>query len=190
MFSQPEFAFVPDQGLVRFGASFVKSEAFKALFREGMALVEDTAEYLDGAGRTDSAKLRRTGALTYASESMRLTTRLMQIASWLLVQRAVAEGEITSAQAQREKDRVRLASQDVTASPREFEEMPERFRDLVALSLRLHARVVHLDTLIAQADEAPAMRPSSPVSIQHDLLKMAFGARQVAPEPGRFPRKV
>jgi hypothetical protein len=35
-------------------------EAFKAMFREGMALVEDTAEYLDGPGRTESTKLRRT----------------------------------------------------------------------------------------------------------------------------------
>jgi regulator of CtrA degradation len=180
VFSQPEFAFDADPALVRFGASFVKSEAFKALFREGMALVEDTAEYLDGAGRTESTALRRTGALTYASESMRLTTRLMQIASWLLVQRAVSEGEITPAQAQREKDRVRLANQDATASARDFDEMPERFRELVALSLRLHARVVHLDGLIAQAEQAPAQRPSSPVSIQQDLLRMAFAARQAA----------
>ena len=179
--SQPEFAYEADPALVRFGASFVKSEAFKLLFREGMALVEDTAEYLDGAGRADSSRLRRSGALTYASESMRLTTRLMQIASWLLVQRAVAEGEITAAQAQREKDRVRLASQEASVSPQEFDELPERFRELVALSLRLHARVVHLDTLIAQAEEAPRPRRlASPVAIQHDLLKMAFGAGQAA----------
>jgi regulator of CtrA degradation len=178
--SQPEFAFAGYDGLVRFGTSFVKSEAFKALFREGMALVEDTAEYLDGDGRTDSNRLRRSAALTYASESMRLTTRLMQIASWLLVQRAVAEGEITPAQAQREKDRVRLSAQESTATPSEFEEMPERFRDLVSLSLRLHARVVHLDALIAEAEEMAAPRSASPVTIQQDLLKLAFGARQAA----------
>ncbi|NNM73552.1 DUF1465 family protein [Enterovirga aerilata] len=178
--SQPEFSFEADRGLVRFGTSFVKSDAFKALFREGMALVEDTAEYLDGPGRSESALLRRNATLTYASESMRLTTRLMQIASWLLVQRAVAEGEITPAQARREKDRVRLAVQETTVSQRDFDEMPERFRELVALSLRLHARLVHLDALIAQAEEAPAPRASSPVSIQQDLLKMAFGARQAA----------
>jgi regulator of CtrA degradation len=172
--------FEDDRALVQFGASFVKSEAFKALFREGMGLVEDTAEYLDGDGRTDSKLLRRSGALTYASESMRLTTRLMQIASWLLVQRAVAEDEITPAQAQREKDRVRLASHDVTASSRELEDMPARFQELVALSLRLHARVMHLDALITAA-EKPAPRANSPVAVQQDLLKMAFGFRSPAP---------
>ena len=50
---------------------------------------------------------------------MRLTTRLMQIASWLLVQRAVAEGEITADQAQAEKNRVRLGvrTSNATTSP-------------------------------------------------------------------------
>lgn len=179
--SQPERLFPEDPGLVQFGTSFVKSEGFKVLFRDGMALVEDTAEYLDGAGRSESARLRKSGALAYASESMRLTTRLMQIASWLLVQRAVAEGEITSGQAQREKDRVRLAAQDITASARDFEDLPERFRELVFLSLRLHARVVHLDTLLV-AGEASRPRTGSPVSVQQDLLRMAFGTRH-APEP-------
>src|SRR3954467_12183350 len=81
---------------IDFGKTFVQSDAFRALFREGMSLVEETAAYLDGPGREESRKLNRQTSLSYASESMRLTTRLMQIASWLLVQRAVAEGEITT----------------------------------------------------------------------------------------------
>ena len=77
------------------------SEAFKALFREGMTLVEEAAAYLDGPGRVCNRRLlRRPVALAYATESMRLTTRLMQIASWLLLRRAVNEGELTPAQAQ------------------------------------------------------------------------------------------
>ena len=77
---------------VPFGRTFVSSDAFRAMFREGMLLVEETAAYLDGGGREESRLLPRDVALAYATESMRLTTRLMQIASWLLVQRAVAEG--------------------------------------------------------------------------------------------------
>ncbi len=80
---------------VSFAESFVSSDAFRALFREGMGLVEATAAYLDGDGREESKGLPRMSALSYASESMRLTTRLMQLASWLLLQRAVAEGELT-----------------------------------------------------------------------------------------------
>jgi regulator of CtrA degradation len=98
---------------VAFGTTFVRSDAFKIVFREGMGLIEDTAAYLDGPGRDESRRLPRQAALAYASESMRLTTRLMQIASWLLVQRAVAKGEITPAQAASERRRVRLTKQEV-----------------------------------------------------------------------------
>ena len=67
-------------------ADFARSELFERTFQEGMDLVEETAAYLDGGGRQESKLLSRNGALAYASESMRLTTRLMQVASWLLVQ--------------------------------------------------------------------------------------------------------
>lgn len=155
---------------VSFGATFVKSEAFKQLFRDGMALVETTACYLDGDGRAASNTLSRKAALAYASESMRLTTRLMQVASWLLVQRAVAEGEITDGQAKREKERVKLAPQDRGVSEEQFEELPEAIRDLIGQSLRLHARIMHLDGLIGGA----GMPARSPVSQQQRLLRSMF----------------
>src|SRR5271168_1741065 len=93
------------------------SDAFRALFKEGMMLVEEAAAYLDGPGRTDSKTLRRPAALAYATESMRLTTRLMQIASWLLLRRAVNEGELTHVQALSERHRVRLARQEIACAP-------------------------------------------------------------------------
>ena len=70
---------------VRFGEKLASSQAFSGLFREGMTLVEQTAAYLDGPGRNESKLLDRGAALAYATESMRLTTRLMQLASWLLL---------------------------------------------------------------------------------------------------------
>ena len=83
--------------LVQLSERFTNSAAFGVLFREGMDLVEETAAYLDGAGRTEAKALDRAVSLTYATESMRLTTRLMQLASWLLLHRAVKEGEMTLA---------------------------------------------------------------------------------------------
>ncbi|MFL6813090.1 MAG: DUF1465 family protein, partial [Bradyrhizobium sp.] len=73
-----------ETALVQFSERLTNSAAFSALFREGMDLVEETAAYLDGAGRTEAKALDRSVGLTYATESMRLTTRLMQLASWLL----------------------------------------------------------------------------------------------------------
>src|ERR1700726_4010864 len=95
---------------VSFGARLAASQSFSGLFRDGMKLVEETASYLDGPGRKDSKKLDRSAALCYATESMRLTTRLMQLASWLLLHRAVNEGEMSLAQANKEKTKVKRAA--------------------------------------------------------------------------------
>src|ERR1700743_2365304 len=73
---------------------FASSELVHRTFPGGMELVGETPAYLDGVGRQDSKLLSRSAALAYAGESMRLTTRLMQVASWLLVQRAVREGDM------------------------------------------------------------------------------------------------
>ncbi len=159
---------------IAFGTGFVRSEAFKSLFREGMALVEETAAYLDGPGRDEARLLSRQAALTYASESMRLTTRLMQIASWMLVQRAVAEGEITPAQAIVERRRVRLGGQAAATAPAALETLPERLKHLIGLSLRLHARLLHLDQLIDADTPAPTPRQNA-VALQQRLVHSAFG---------------
>ena len=105
-----------ESGLVQFSERLTNSAAFGALFREGMDLVEETAAYLDGVGRTEAKALDRAVSLTYATESMRLTTRLMQLASWLLLHRAVKEGEMTLTQANREKTKVKLSAADPGAA--------------------------------------------------------------------------
>src|SRR3569832_441226 len=89
---------------------FARSELFQRTFQEGMDLVEETAGYLDGSGRQASKLLSRSAALAYAAESMRLTPRLMQVASWLLVQRAVREGDMPADAAC--EDRYRLAGEE------------------------------------------------------------------------------
>src|SRR6202040_4373104 len=87
------------------------SMLFRSSVDEGMSLVEETARYLDGRGREESRVLPRKAALLYAGESMRVTTRLMQAASWLLIQRAVREGEMRAEDAAGE--RYRLGSKDI-----------------------------------------------------------------------------
>ncbi len=171
-----ELMFRDERDPVAFGTTFVRSDAFRTLFREGMSLVEDTAAYLDGVGREEAKNLGRHAALTYASESMRLTTRLMQIASWLLIQRAVAEGEIGPAQALQSKNRVRLSGQETSTASSDLGMLPERLRDLIGFSSRLHARILHLDALIADGRPAPSPR-ESPVAAQQGLLRSAFGGR-------------
>jgi regulator of CtrA degradation len=147
------------EGAIPFARGFVKSDAFMTLFREGMGLVEATAGYLDSEGRAESAALPREVSLTYATESMRLTTRLMQIASWLLVQRAVAEGEMTSEQARAENNKVKLNEAMLQPSSAEAARLPQRLRDLIAHSQRLQERIRHLDEQMSGARSAPRLNP-------------------------------
>jgi len=159
---------------VSFSEKLASSQAFAALFRDGMQLVEETAAYLDGPGRQESKELGRAAALTYATESMRLTTRLMQLASWLLLHRAVKEGEMSLLQASKEKSKVKLSTRD-PFDEQAIVALPESLRDLIARSRKLNADVVRLDaTIHAKAAERPMSRNSNPVERQLGLLKAAF----------------
>ena len=160
---------------VSFGAKLAASDQFMALFKEGMDLVGDAAAYLDGAGREQAQALPRPAALAYAVESMRLTTRLMQIASWLLLQRAVNEGELTRAEASSEKRRIRLSRQDSVSTDELLLALPRRLCGFIEMSLRLQARIRHLDALIHRANgEITRKPPPSPVESQIALLRAAF----------------
>jgi regulator of CtrA degradation len=149
------------------------SDAFRVLFQEGMGLVEATAAYLDGPGREESKRLERSAALAYASESMRLTTRLMQLTSWLLLQRAVNEGELTREEADTEHRKVRLAPAATAEEPGAAEQLPERLRQLVAASVRLQQRILTLDGL-ARAEQAGPRPADNDVARQLGKLQAAF----------------
>ncbi len=156
-------------GVIR---DFAASELFERTFQEGMDLVEETAAYLDGAGRQDSKLLSRNAALAYASESMRLTTRLMQVASWLLVQRAVREGDMPPEAACQESYRV---GPEKVPAPADVVEIPRPLTDLLDRSERLFDRVRHLDRRM-YVEAAAQDEPAHPVQAQLERLRNAFGA--------------
>jgi len=158
--------------LVLFSERLANSAVFSTLFREGMGLVEETAAYLDGAGRQDAKVLDRNASLTYATESMRLTTRLMQLASWLLLHRAVKEGEMSLAQANREKVKVKLTAAEPGAAEM-LEKLPEKLRELIERSMLLQVQVKRLDvTIHSPAPMSTAV--GNPLVSQLDRLRAAF----------------
>ncbi|MBI3433544.1 MAG: DUF1465 family protein [Proteobacteria bacterium] len=157
---------------VSFGQRLAKSQAFSSLFREGMALVEETAAYLDGPGRQEAKLLERASALVYTTESMRLTTRLMQLASWLLLHRAVNEGEMSLANANREKNKVRLVAVD-SADEDAMALLPERLRGLIDRSKLLQANVRRVDATIHASAQEPKSA-GNPLASQLGLIKAAF----------------
>ncbi|HZZ88667.1 MAG TPA: DUF1465 family protein [Caulobacteraceae bacterium] len=152
-------------------SGFARSEMFDRTFQEGMDLVEETAAYLDGAGRQDSKLLSRSAALAYAAESMRLTTRLMQVASWLLVQRAVREGDMSPELALDASYRLAAEAGERAA---EGEALPTPLAQLLDRSERLFERVRHLDERM-YAGACGDAAPPHPVLSQMERLRDAFG---------------
>lgn len=161
---------------VNFFSRFQETEQFEKIFKEGMGLVEETANYLDGQGRVDSRVLDRPATIAYATESMRLTTRLMQLASWLLLQRAIGAGEVTEQDASREKSRVSLGDIGEGNKIPGSENLPEGLVELVTRSLRLHERILVIDQMIVGKTEVAAAN-ENPVAMQMDQLTRAFGGR-------------
>jgi len=170
---------------VSFGARLAASQNFSRLFRDGMKLVEDTAAYLDGPGRRESKQLDRAASLAYATESMRLTTRLMQLASWLLLHRAVNEGEMSLAQANKERIRVKLPAEEPSPYPPlqagegrvgETPALPAALDDLIARSKKLKDQVRRLDATI-HAPPLTAPASGNPFEFQLGMLRAAFERR-------------
>ncbi len=161
---------------VNLAERFANSDRFKQLFRDGMQLVEASASFLDGRGRDAARSLSRKETIVYGAESMRLTTRLMQLASWLLLQRAANEGEMTRQQLLDEKRKIRLENLPKSTNMPELLVLPGEFVELVTRSLALQNRIVSLDREIygSRQDSPPA--DDNPVNQQINLLSTAFAA--------------
>ncbi|ESQ86302.1 regulator of CtrA degradation rcdA [Asticcacaulis sp. AC466] len=157
-------------GIVR---DFASSDLFDRTFKEGMALVEETAAYLDGDGRRDSRLLSREDALVYAGESMRLTTRLMQIASWLLVQRAVREGDMDPSDACDDKYRIAPLKADAADGAMT---MPGGLLSLLDRSNRLYERISHMDKRMFIDGEGDTPKVNAVMS-QMAMLQNAFAGQ-------------
>jgi regulator of CtrA degradation len=164
------------QDPIAFGERLAGSDVFKELFREGMVLVEETATYLDRDGRAQSRLLSRAGSLAYAAESMRLTTRLMQLATWLLLQRAVNDGEMTVELAAVEKAKVRLEGLASATEGAGWDDLPVQLRDLIERSLGLQERIRRLDGAI-DTEVPTTAQEDNPVALQIGRLTEAFGRR-------------
>ena len=159
---------------VNFLSRFTASEQFEKVFKEGMGLVEETANYLDGPGRQDARLLDRHGAVAYATESMRLTTRLMQLASWLLLQRAIGAGEMSQEEARKEQHRISLADigrgNPLTGS----EQLPLGLIEIVDRSLSLHQRVLKLDVMINMQAKSETAEQTSHIDGHMDRIAAVF----------------
>jgi len=162
---------------IKLAEKYAYSDKFKKLFGEGMQLVEESATFLDGPGRDAVKNLNRAASLLYGTESMRLTTRLMQLASWLLLQRAANEGEMSVAQIKAEKEKVKLENLPPAEADLSQHQLPEEFTKLVEQSIHLQSRIIRLDNELYGENSQQDKSDINPVNDQIELISTAFGAK-------------
>lgn len=160
---------------VSIGPHLVASGDFSRLYGQGMGLIEEVAAYLDGEGRKQSRGLSRETSFLYSVESMRLTTRLMQLASWLLLQRAVQEKEISAESARSEKSKVKFSATPSKRGGPGWSDLPEKFLDYIAQGDRLFERVVKFDALDREIVPTTPLRDDNDIADQFSRLHEAFG---------------
>jgi regulator of CtrA degradation len=159
---------------VAIGPRIVASGGFDPLYREGMGLIEEVAAYLDGDGRVQSRGLSREASFVYATESMRLTTRLMQLASWLLLQRAVNEGELTVENARAEKEKVKFSATPSERGGPGYAELPPALLGYIGKGDQLFERVIRYDRLERGGVPEYAEATEGGIADQLSRLKAAF----------------
>lgn len=159
-------------------SAFAGGKVFERVFSEGIGLVEETASYLDGPGREQSKSLHREASLTYAAWSMELTTRLMQAASWLVMQKAVRDGDMPREDARSDKYRLSRESSPLDAAAQRGRGLPDRFLDLVARSEALFEQICRLDEALYVAPAEPADSP-----IHKQLAELEKAAAKGAFDP-------
>ena len=163
-----------ESSAIVFGEKFARSSQFDAIFRESMQLVEKTAEYLDGAGREQAKGLRPPVSVVYATESMRLTTRLLDLATWLLVQRSLKDGDITEEEALAKRENVKLRPFGRPTHIKCFEDLPDGLQDLIIASFSLSDRITQLDLAMRANEEDVIAAARNPVNEHLRKLEDAF----------------
>lgn len=133
-----------------------------SLYVEAMVLADEARAYFDRA--KDAAEMRQTPILRVAlsCEAIKVTTRLMNLISWLLTRRAIAKGENAI-----------LAPKPLAHIPpspgAELARLPGEARAIIEASIDLYARVARIDL-----GPQSRLRAPSPVRTLISQLESAF----------------
>jgi len=133
----------------------ITSRLVDSLYTEAMLLADEARSYFDDAGRDDRLTLEPFERVSFACESLKVTTRIMHIVAWLLTQRAIETGEIPGQEGRRPERRLGHAQQ---SAPEAVAKLPPAAQRLVDASSDLYARIKRIDEGVV-TDE-PAASPA------------------------------
>jgi regulator of CtrA degradation len=136
-----------------------------ALYTEAMVLADEARSYFDRNGREERLALDPLLRVGCSVESLKVTTRLMQVIAWLLMQRAIETGELIPDD---DRDDERRLGEAPASDPELVARLPDGALQLVRASQELFARVRRL------ADSDTEEARASPVLGLMGRLERAF----------------
>ena len=125
------------------------------LYVEAMVLADEVRSYFDRGGLEDREAMCPADRVAFSCESLKVTTRLMHVVSWLLLRRAADAGELRPAELQQPARRLGDASDTDSEA---LAAMPERARLIIEASCDLYQRIKRLDDEMMR--NAPVTSPA------------------------------
>lgn len=132
-------------------------------YQEAMDLTQAVADYLEmEKSHTSPQQLTADTEVYFASESMRVSTCLMQVMSWFLVQKGVAAGELSRKKAAEIK--FRLGSRDVCLADVDTSKgnLPEKLVTYLDKAQNLYRQVARMEEMVYGREDA--------INPVHDLI--------------------
>jgi regulator of CtrA degradation len=118
---------------------------FRRTYDETMDLMVEARNYMAYVERRERSRAGAVAGLRMSCEAMRVTSRLTQVMAWLMMRRAVHEGEVSHEEAMAEQYRLSGADVCLDESFAADETLPGGLRSLMDRSLRLYVRVARLE---------------------------------------------
>lgn len=121
---------------------------FTKTYDEAFALIVEARNYMRHMEPRERRSAAGSDGLKFSCEALRVTSRLTQVMAWLMMQRAVQDGEVSLDEALRDDNL--LSGQEVCLSVAAAGnlDLPAGLRSLLDRSFRLYERVWRLERMV------------------------------------------
>ncbi|KAA6206258.1 MAG: DUF1465 family protein [Candidatus Tokpelaia sp.] len=167
------------------------ARGFDILFAGGLALADKVSRYFNGAGSEGAEYFSPALARFYERERKKLGIKVMQMAAWLWLERALRDGEMSAEQAAAEKRKLVFVAQfspiheNTAAQPADsadydtyFAQLPPAYRLLAQEVEYFVSRLPYMDKETAPAAARQQLRAPNPVTLQWQKLHRSFGRKK------------
>jgi len=121
---------------------------FRRTYDETLDLIVEARNYMVHMRPAALPNYTAVRDLRTSCEALRVTSRLTQVMAWLMLQRAVSDGEISASEACEERNRLSGHTVCLDATASDDEEIPPGLQSLLSRSLRLYERISRLEEMV------------------------------------------